>query len=450
MDHEIQTTKTDSNLYTQLLNHLSGATPLESVLRLAAEQLQSCVYLVDFTGKMLGYALHSSKGDTGSAVFVDFSLDGFDMTRKPVIKNVWQAFCNRGYLDHTTCKKIFDPPYSPNYTQNQPLPVTECHIGDNDFILCPLPYRHKDFARLVIHTDFARLSVHSDFAHLSSHTDQNILSLQALDCLQLIGRALTFLIDQSPLPNYKNGRELLLFDFLQNASDTRQSVNERCKIIGIKAASAFQLMTICNSQNITDLPIFSITINKLSVLFPDAIFIIHNNRLVVLYENVSVDKTFAVNNGLDAFFSKYKLTAAVSLPFGHMYYVQQAYIQTLQALDEGLAIDYTDTLYLYQDYLPYHALSYVKNPKDFCHPCIQQLMAEDALHQTEYTKTLYTYIMNFRNQKDAAQQMNVHYNTMKYRLKKIQNFIDFSLDDHEEFLLLYLSFKLMKLNGHIF
>lgn len=419
-------------LYTQLLNTLSDPSPLESILSMTADYMKNCVYLADFTGKLLGYALYASRKGNSPSSYAVFSLDGFDMTAKPYIENIWQSFCNRGYLDYDTCKTIFEPPYTPNPVNASQTPVIGCRINEKDFTLCILPYQRKDFARLVIHK--AKTSL----------TDKDFQALQT------ISKVLTFIIEQSELPKYKTAKELLLYDFLQNRADTRQSVNERCRIIGIQSSADFQLMTLCNSQNITDMPIFNIAIQKLSAILPDAIFIIHNNRLIALYKNMTIDKSMAHQSGLDEFLGKYNLTAAVSLPFTHMYHVYQAYIQTLQALDEGLAIDYTDSLYLYQDYLPYHALSYVKNQKDFCHPCINQLLSEDALHQTEYTKTLYTFIMNFRNQKDAAQQMNIHYNTMKYRLKKIQSFIDFSLDDNEEFLLLYLSFKLMKLNGHIF
>lgn len=46
--------------------------------------------------------------------------------------------------------------------------------------------------------------------------------------------------------------------------------------------------------------------------------------------------------------------------------------------------------------------------------------------------------------------MHIHYNTMKYRLNRLQGLIDISLEDAGTFALLYLSFKALELKGIIF
>ena len=52
--------------------------------------------------------------------------------------------------------------------------------------------------------------------------------------------------------------------------------------------------------------------------------------------------------------------------------------------------------------------------------------------------------------RDAATAIHVHYNTLKYRLGRIIQIIDLSLEDSGTFLMLYLSFKSMELTGTVF
>lgn len=244
--------------------------------------------------------------------------------------------------------------------------------------------------------------------------------------------------------------ELLLYDLLEHPVKRSQNLSERCKISAIPFQADFQLVTLCNSQNITDVPVFHMVHVMLEQLFSGSVFVIHNNRLVMLcIKNLPKRQLFDHQEFIH-FLNDYHMTASISLPFSNMGQLQNAYVQTLQALDEGLLLDEHTNLYLYQDYLPYHALTHIQDEHNFCHPCIYELEAYDMLHHTDCTHTLYIYIMNFRSMKDTAQQMNIHYNTLKYRIKKIEQMLDFSLEDNDQFLLLYLSFKYLRLKGKIF
>lgn len=244
--------------------------------------------------------------------------------------------------------------------------------------------------------------------------------------------------------------EFLFYDLLENPVRRSQSLSERCRVSAIPFQQDFQLITLCNSQNITNVPLFHMAHMMLEQLFPGSIFTIHNNRFVMLCIKKLPGRHLFENAEFMQFLNEYHMTASISLPFTNMGQLQNAYAQTLQALDEGLLLDDNTNLYLYQDYLPYHALTQIQDEHNFCHPCIYELEAYDMLHHTDCTHTLYTYIMNFRSMKDTAQQMNIHYNTLKYRIKKIEQMLDFSLEDSSQFLLLYLSFKYLRLKGKVF
>lgn len=388
------------SLWTDFLSALTSSDPIASLIHIGVSTLNLSLYLVDYTGKVIYFEL--VPGDT-----------------------LWRDTCQKGYLPLQLCKEIFAVHSHASEEESQ---------KERPFLAVDISGNHIIPARLVLHCSADQLTEFDN------------------DILQILRKSIASIFNNKNKElAFKEPASALLYDILDNTNLSKDAVNERCRISHLHITGPYQLMTLCNSQNITNLPIFYIAIHLLKDLLPEVICAIHNNRLIALYSYHRPDENkLVIHEKLVSFLSEYALTAAISMPYDAIEKTHHAYVQTLHTLDEGLTLDSNNNLYLYQDYLPYHALSFIKSEKDFCHPCIYQLQSQDALYDTEYTKTLYYYITNFRNQREAANQMNIHYNTMKYRLKKIQSFLDFSLNDTQEFFLLYLSFMLMRLHGSIF
>jgi sugar diacid utilization regulator len=83
-------------------------------------------------------------------------------------------------------------------------------------------------------------------------------------------------------------------------------------------------------------------------------------------------------------------------------------------------------------------------PAEFLYsPIITRLQKYDAENQTEYLKTLQTYIENNRNAVQTAKDLFIHRATMVYRIDRIKEIGKTDLKNRDEMLLLYLSFKLL-------
>lgn len=78
------------------------------------------------------------------------------------------------------------------------------------------------------------------------------------------------------------------------------------------------------------------------------------------------------------------------------------------------------------------------------HPAVPQLADYDARHNTEFSETLYCYIRNGRRFADTAEELHLHRNTLKYRLKRLQEIADLDLEQASERLHLWLSFEIAK------
>ena len=73
------------------------------------------------------------------------------------------------------------------------------------------------------------------------------------------------------------------------------------------------------------------------------------------------------------------------------------------------------------------------------HPALEALEIYDEKNQTELRVTLSAYLRHERNQLEAARDLHVHPNTMRYRLSRIREVAGLTLEDAEELKYLRLS-----------
>lgn len=83
------------------------------------------------------------------------------------------------------------------------------------------------------------------------------------------------------------------------------------------------------------------------------------------------------------------------------------------------------------------------DPVAICHEWLFELRAMDAERGTEYYKTLRAYLENERKLTETAQSLHVHRSTLQYRIDKLNELMQLSLDDAELRLYLLNCFRLL-------
>lgn len=68
------------------------------------------------------------------------------------------------------------------------------------------------------------------------------------------------------------------------------------------------------------------------------------------------------------------------------------------------------------------------NNKIYIHPALEKLKQHDLKYNTDYVTTLKEFILSFKDLSHTADKLNIHRNSLKYRLQKIAGIsnIDFS------------------------
>ena len=84
--------------------------------------------------------------------------------------------------------------------------------------------------------------------------------------------------------------------------------------------------------------------------------------------------------------------------------------------------------------------------RSFMHPAISLLERYDAENNAEFLATLRQYTLSGRNMTKAAEQLNIHKNTLKYRMRRIRELTDLDTENAADMDYLALSFRLIGLS----
>lgn len=99
----------------------------------------------------------------------------------------------------------------------------------------------------------------------------------------------------------------------------------------------------------------------------------------------------------------------------------------------------------YWDELGYEKIMYfmrMTNLLDDYHlDYLQPLINYDNSNDTNLMKTLYVYLQTFFSLKESGEQLHLHPNTVKYRIKKIEDILDLKISDSNQYLNLILGLK---------
>lgn len=399
-----------SEISYALINALGQDATPQQILDLGHDFLKNPIHMTDLTGRLIA--------STKKSGYVDA---------------IWAQIEDNGYIDYETFKTICQANVLKISRNPQPMIIQSAPHNVN-LLVCGLVFEKHYKANLIV--------LEKD--HIFQEEDKKILSL--------LTTALNVLFApqwQSQDSSFDSIDELVC-ELLDAPVTNREGLYERCKIVSLVPAPPMQILTICNSRNIASIPILKMTRSRLRDLFYTSRTIIHNNRTVTVLSKKTLDLTLPEEQKLLKFLEQYGLTASLSRPFERLEDTYEHYMQTLHALEYGSIIHKNRRFYDYKDYAIYRLLAENEQSRNLCHPCIRQLMDYDARHGMDYTQTLYAYITCLRDLREAAAMMNLHYNTVKYRLRKITDLLGTDLTDNDMFLLLALSFRRLELDGHIF
>lgn len=182
--------------------------------------------------------------------------------------------------------------------------------------------------------------------------------------------------------------------------------------------------------------------------FPQSVSFLFEGEIVTFFNMTLLGKdTEDVGSVLTYFIRDSYLKAGYSRCVkGHMYFRRQ-FIQARTALDVGSR----NRPYVWIHHFDQIALTYIMEqvtrrlPASMvCHENLLKLKEADEENQSEYMKTLRTYLDENLNATRTAEALFIHRSTLLYRLEKIKEILQYDLDDPDENFYLSFSFRLLE------
>ncbi|QCX34414.1 hypothetical protein FDN13_12295 [Caloramator sp. E03] len=274
-----------------------------------------------------------------------------------------------------------------------------------------------------------------------------------LELTEYLGKIISYELNKNNFFHNTKGElhEHFIIRLLNNELNDPLTIEEKLKTLGWLPKKNLRLLYfVYNQKDNFNIPLVYIKnvldaeiCNSKSVIFNDGIALIieSNNEEVI-------NKKFI--ESLEAIASKYMLKCGISINFNKIDNLKKYLRQCLAAIDSAEHLKRKNSVYLYEEYAIYHALSLCINEidiKELCYPPLLNLIEFDNKNHTKYTLTLFTYLESGLNMCLSAKKLFIHHNTMRFRIEKIQNMLNINLDDGKTISLLYNSFKVLEYLG---
>lgn len=149
------------------------------------------------------------------------------------------------------------------------------------------------------------------------------------------------------------------------------------------------------------------------------------------------------------------LSAGISNPYARLSETHAAYREARAAVHYGSLNHSAATdgiVYWYRDQVPLRMLDLTSKRTTLlplCHPSLRAVQSYDEKHDTELLDTLFVYLQCAGSAQRAAQLLNLHKNTMLYRLGRIRELLApiASLNSGEDRFLLQMGFRILIYGG---
>ena len=238
---------------------------------------------------------------------------------------------------------------------------------------------------------------------------------------------------------------------------SRQEISEAFYEAQITAPSTFSIAIFRFQEDITpeaerQISYMLKTMHRLKIV----LYTIDCNDLILL---LSLD---AVENPLDEqrdfvdyfrgnMYERFDVTqikASCSSIYSSHDHIEKSYKEALNVLDmKSKFPEETKEIINYQELGIYQFLDVILDKRvqdQFENHSLKKLTDYDLRHNSNLVETLEVFLNNDNNINEAAKELNVHMNTLSYRLKRISEIGDINLKDVNQKITLYIDIKLMK------
>lgn len=331
------------------------------------------------------------------------------------------------------------PTYSLLYNQN----TKNRKMGENteEIITTFFPevMKYKEITVPIRYDNFtiARISV------LECNKSLNDCDLEILKALGKLIYPLILLDKRFFLKNHSEFDSIMTY-LLTTTNPNEFLVRNTLSSLNINDSNNKYLLILKDGDNVNSKTKINYIKQYIDALFLDHITFIFENSIIIIFNNKKSYEKFSKSKEYDSFIEaikSYTLKVGVSKLFNDFMNLKNSYEQCLKALNLGQVLHPKDVpIYYFDDYVIFNLVSSFIEKEDLNN--ILDIKLKDLIlsNNNDLYYTLYTYIQCECDSKETSEKLNIHYNTLKYRLQKIENLFDMNLNDESYLIRLKFSF----------
>lgn len=377
--------------YNLLLDKLTNDS-LDELIRTAAEFTGQSVVLLDSGYKVLASWPHKKIGDP-----------------------YWDAQQEYGYVPEENLRKIFESK-CPDATFKGPA-----YIDWNDVV-------YPRSAASIIHNGL--LLGHVSIYHTDSDKMQEDELQAACSCLERVLKI--FFLNNNHLSTASTTvMSALVSRIFAGQHINREFLDEWKNLCGDELKGSFAVVTVSQQKlHKSILDLISARLGNIHRYFAYAEI---DKYGYILFYNVGSDGYFqSIMSRLRDYLYGYKLHCGVSELFDSIDNIRFHMYQSRKALKIGQIMNENEPLHAYGKLRTDIILSYVcesMDYKNYVHPLFTALKAEDEENGTQYYRTLISYLDCICDSAKAAKKLFIHRNTLLYRINRIEENYNCSMED---------------------
>ena len=225
-----------------------------------------------------------------------------------------------------------------------------------------------------------------------------------------------------------------------------QAIIERCRLLNLTFPKTMQLIAIKSIDLRNSLSLYFMRDTVMHSLPASAYCIIYDESLIIV-----MDKKYVSSKLIDSIRSLVggnDTRIGISRPFRSIMDLHNAFGEMLaiQRVYQKLEVD--SLVVHYEDIILYHFMEIASQSNDlerFCRPEIREMEEYDRKYGTALKESVETYLESGRNVQRAAGRMNIHKNTLRYRLERAQSLFDLDLTDENTCFNLQFSLRMYRM-----
>ena len=305
-----------------------------------------------------------------------------------------------------------------------------------------IPIRHDNFT-------IARISV------LECN---NELKDSDLEILKTLGKLIypLLLLDKRFVLENNTEFDFIMTSLLTNSTPNKFFLKNTLVSLNLEDSNNKYLLVLKDGDNINSKTKIAYVEQYISSLFSNHIVFIYKNSIIVIFNNEYSYEKFYKSSEYESFVkavNNYTLKVGVSKLFNTFENMKIAYEQCIKAIMFGDLLDKSkESIYYFDDYVLFNIVLSFLEKEDLNNLLDTKLKSLILSNNQDLYYTLSTYINCEKDTKLTSERLNIHYNTLKYRLNKTENLFNMDLSDEDYLSKLKLSFIALdckKLGGAI-